>query len=54
MPTLGIRIEALRLLEPVRADSGVRIVLEGVAAGDETRYIRSQARTMIAQLPDMN
>ena len=50
----GIRIEALRLLDPVRADSGVRIVLERLAAKDENRYISSQARTMLAQLPDMN
>lgn len=50
----GVRIEALRLLEPVRADSSVRIVLERLAAKDENRYIRSQARTLIAQLPEMN
>jgi HEAT repeats/Putative zinc-finger len=50
----GIRIEALRLLEPVRADSSVRIVLQRLAAKDENRYIRSQARTMISQLPEMN
>jgi hypothetical protein len=50
----GIRIEALRLLEPVRADSAVRIVLERLAAKDENRYIRSQARTLVAQLPEMN
>jgi hypothetical protein len=50
----GIRIEALRLLEPVRADSSVRIVLQRLAAKDENRYIRSQARTMLAQLPEMN
>src|ERR1700719_1206999 len=50
----GIRIEALRLLVPVRADSSVRIVLERLAAKDENRYIRSQARTLVAQLPEMN
>jgi anti-sigma factor RsiW len=50
----GIRIEALHLLEPVRADSSVRIVLERLAAKDENRYIRSQARTLVAQLPEMN
>ncbi|MCU1269686.1 MAG: hypothetical protein JWN74_980 [Acidobacteriaceae bacterium] len=50
----GVRIEALRLLEPVRADSSVRIVLQRLAAKDENRYIRSQARTLIAQLPEMN
>ncbi len=50
----GIRIEALRLLEPVRADSSVRIVLQRLAQKDENRYIRSQARTLVAQLPEMN
>jgi len=50
----GIRIEALRLLVPVRADSSVRIVLQRLATKDENRYIRSQARTLVAQLPEMN
>jgi hypothetical protein len=50
----GVRIEALHLLEPVRADSSVRIVLQRLAAKDDNRYIRSQARSMIAQLPEMN
>ena len=50
----GVRVEALRLLVPVRADSSVRIVLQRLAAKDENRYIRSQARMLIAQLPEMN
>jgi hypothetical protein len=50
----GVRIEALRLLEPVRADGSVRIVLQRLATKDENRYIRSQARTLVAQLPEMN
>jgi anti-sigma factor RsiW len=50
----GIRIEALRLLDPVRADSSVRIVLQRLAQKDENRFIRSQARTMVAQMPEMN
>jgi hypothetical protein len=50
----GVRIEAMRLLEPVRADSSVRIVLQRLAAKDENRYIRSQARTLIAQLPEID
>jgi hypothetical protein len=50
----GVRIEALRLLVPVRADGSVRIVLQRLAAKDENRYIRSQARTLVAQLPEMN
>jgi anti-sigma factor RsiW len=50
----GVRIEALRLLEPVRADSSVRLVLERLAAKDENRYIRSEARTLLAQLPEID
>jgi hypothetical protein len=50
----GIRIEALRLLQPCAADSSVRIVLERLAAKDDNRYIRSQARILLAQLPEMN
>jgi hypothetical protein len=50
----GVRIEALRLLEPVRADSSVRIVLERLAAKDENRYIRSEARTLLAELPEID
>ena len=50
----GVRIEDLRLLEPARADSSVRIVLQRLAAKDNNRFIRSQARSMIAQTPEMN
>ena len=50
----GVRIEALRLLEPARADSSVRIVLQRLAEKDENRYIRSRARTLVGQLPEMN
>jgi hypothetical protein len=50
----GLRIEALRLLVPVRADSSVRIVLQRLAAKDENRYIRSQSRTLLSQLPEID
>lgn len=50
----GLRIEALRLLQPCRADSSVRIVLQRLATKDENRFIRSQAKTMLAQMPEMN
>jgi hypothetical protein len=50
----GVRIEALRLLQPCRADSSVRIVLQRLAQKDENRYIRSQARTMVAQMPEID
>lgn len=50
----GVRIEALRLLQPCAADSSVRIVLQRLAAKDENRYIRAQARAVVGQLPEMN
>jgi hypothetical protein len=50
----AMRIEALRLLEPARGDSSVRIVLQRLAEKDENRYIRSRARTLVGQLPEMN
>jgi hypothetical protein len=50
----GVRIEALRLLQPCAADSSVRIVLQRLAAKDENRYIRAQARSMVGRLPEMN
>jgi hypothetical protein len=50
----GVRTEALHLLEPVRADSSVRAVLQKLAEGDQNQYIRSQARTALAQLPEID
>jgi hypothetical protein len=50
----GVRTEALRLLEPVRADSSVRLVLKKLAESDQNQYIRSQARTALAQLPEID
>jgi len=50
----GARTEAMHLLEPVRADSSVRAVLQKLAAGDQNQYIRSQARTMLAQMPEFD
>jgi len=50
----GIRIEALRLIEPVKADGSVRGVLMALSAKDQSTYIKSQARTMLAQLPEID
>lgn len=50
----GVRTEALRFLEPVRADSSVRAVLQSLAEHDSNQYIKSQARTMLAQLPEFD
>jgi hypothetical protein len=50
----GVRTQALHLLEPVRADSSVRAVLQHLAEHDQNQYIRSQARVMLAQLPEID
>ena len=50
----GVRIEALRLIEPVKADGSVRGVLMALASKDQSTYIKSQARTIMAQLPEID
>jgi hypothetical protein len=50
----GARTEAMRLLDPVRADSSVRAVLQKLAESDQNQYIQSQARTMLAQMPEFD
>jgi len=50
----GVRTEALRLIEPVKADGSVRGVLITLASKDQSQYIKSQARTMLAQLPEID
>jgi hypothetical protein len=49
----GVRTEALRLIDPVKADGSVRGVLMTLAAKDQSAYIKGQARTMLAQLPEI-
>jgi anti-sigma factor RsiW len=50
----GVRTQALHLLEPVKADSSVRAALLHLAETDQNQYIRSQARTVMAQLPEID
>jgi hypothetical protein len=50
----GVRTQALHLLEPVSADSSVRIVLTQLARSDENKYIKAQARLMLRQLPEID
>ena len=50
----GVRMLALRLAEPMKADSNVRSVLTRVSRTDQNASIRSQARTMLAQMPEMD
>jgi anti-sigma factor RsiW len=50
----GVRLQALRLVEPMKTDSNVRSVLTRLAQTDQNPSIRSQARTMLAQMPEMD
>jgi hypothetical protein len=50
----GVRMQALRLVEPMKTDSNVRSVLTRLAQTDQNPSIRSQARTMLAQMPEMD
>ena len=50
----GVRMQALRLVEPMKADSNVRSVLTRLSQTDQNVSIRSQARTMLAQMPEMD
>lgn len=50
----GVRMQALRLVEPMKADSSVRSVLTRLAETDENASIRSQARMMVRQMPEMD
>ncbi len=50
----GVRMQALRLVEPMKTDSSVRSVLIKLSKTDQNACIRSQARTMLAQMPEMD
>src|SRR5271163_3809752 len=52
--TSGVRLQALRLVEPMKTDSNVRSVLTRLSQTDQNPSIRSQARTMLAQMPEMD
>lgn len=50
----GVRMQALRLVEPMKTDSNVRSVLTKISQTDQNVSIRSQARSMLAQMPEMD
>jgi Putative zinc-finger len=50
----GVRLQALHLVEPMKADSNVRAVLTRLSETDQNVSIRSQAKTMLAQVPEMD
>jgi hypothetical protein len=50
----GVRLQALRLVEPMKMDGNVRSVLARLAQTDQNVSIRTQARAMLAQMPEMD
>jgi hypothetical protein len=50
----GVRTEAIQMLQSVKADSSVRQVMRHLAQSDTNEYIRKQAGTVLAQLPEID
>jgi anti-sigma factor RsiW len=50
----GVRLQALRMVEPMKADSNVRAVLTRLAETDQNASIRSQAKIMLSETPEMD
>jgi hypothetical protein len=51
---LGVRSGALHALEPVRADSSVRMALQQLAKEDPSDYIRSESQRELASMPTID
>lgn len=50
----GVRTEAISLLDPVKADLSVREALQVLATRDQNKYISSQARRILASVPNLD
>ncbi len=51
---LGVRSGALQALEPVRADSSVRMALQQLAKEDPSAYIRTESQRELASMPNID
>jgi hypothetical protein len=51
---LGVRSGALHALEPVRADSSVRMALQQLAKEDPSDYIRTESQQALASMPNID
>lgn len=51
---LGVRSGALHALEPVRADSSVRMALQQLSKDDPSEYIRTEAQRELASMPNID
>ncbi len=50
----GVRAEAITLLQPCRADSSVRQVLNYLSKDDKNRYIRTESKRVLASIPEID
>jgi HEAT repeats/Putative zinc-finger len=51
---LGVRSGALHALEPVRADSSVRMALQQLSKDDPSEYIRTESQRELASMPNID
>ena len=51
---LGVRSDALHALEPVRADSSVRMALQQLAKEDPSDYIRTESSASWHSMPTID
>jgi len=51
---LGVRSGALHALEPVRADTSVRMALQNLAKEDPSSYIRTEAVSVLSSMPSID
>ncbi len=51
---LGVRSGALHALDPVRADSSVRMALQQLSREDPSDYIRTESKRMLASMPNID
>ncbi len=51
---LGVRSGALHALEPVRADSSVRMALQQLAREDPSDYIRTESQRELVSMPNID
>lgn len=51
---LGVRSGALHALEPVRADSSVRMALQQLAKEDPSAYIRTESQRVLSSMPNID
>jgi hypothetical protein len=51
---LGVRSGALHALEPVRADSSVRMALQQLSKDDPSEYIRTESQRELSSMPNID